>query len=75
MAFGEPRLDLIDDISALLDSIQERVVIVAARQRMNLTKRDVAELEGIDQETREIHKMVLRLRKQVNAEYLVRIGH
>jgi hypothetical protein len=75
MAFGEPRLDAIDDVTGYLSSIRARVAIVAARQRMNLTERDVAEFEGLYEECDEIKRIVLRLRSQVQAEYLARIGH
>jgi hypothetical protein len=75
MAFGEPRLDAIDDVTGYLSSIRARVAIVAARQRMNLTERDVAEFEGLYEECDEIKRIVLRLRSQVQAEYLTRIGH
>ena len=75
MAFGDPRLDTIDDISALLDTIQERVLILGVRRRMDLTRDDVNELEGIVLDTEKIHGMVLSLRGKVSAEYLERIGH
>ncbi len=75
MAFGEPRLDTIDDISAYLSSIRERIAIVAQRQRMNLTGRDVAEFEGIYEECDQIHAIVLGLRAQLSNDYLIRIGH
>ena len=75
MAFGEPRLDTIDDVSALLSSIRERIAVVAARQRMNLTERDVAEFEGAYDDIDRIHTTMLRLRGQVSREYQDRIGH
>lgn len=75
MAFGEPRLDTIDDVSALLSSIRERIAIVAQRQRMNLTERDVAEFEGMYEECDRIHEVVLDLRAHLSDDYLIRIGH
>lgn len=75
MAFGEPRIDTIDDVSALLSSIRQRIAIVAARQRMNLTERDVAEFEEAYDELDRTHDIVLRLRGQLSTDYIARIGH
>lgn len=47
MAFGESRLDTIDDASAALSSARGRVRILAARLRMVLTDEDVDELWGL----------------------------
>ena len=74
MAFGEPRLDTIDDISAYLSGIRQRIAIVAARQRMNLTDCDVAEFEGVYEDCDRIHELMLELRTRISDDYLARIG-
>jgi uncharacterized protein (DUF1778 family) len=74
MAFGEPRLDRADDISAVISHAKQRIAIVAARQRVNLTEQDEAELVNLLNDIDLIHRLVLELRSTVSANYLKRIG-
>jgi len=74
MAFGERRIDTIDDITAALSATRGRVVILAARLRMHLTEADVAELEGILDDADRIQAYTAELRARLSREYLVRIG-
>lgn len=73
MAFGEPRLDRADDISAVFSRVKERIAIVAARQRISLTRRDEIELSEAFQDLDWLHEQVLILRAAVSAEYQDRI--
>ena len=74
MAFGERRIDTIDDIAAALSATRGRVVILAVRLRMHLTEADVAELEGILDDADRIQAYTAELRGRLSREYLVRIG-
>jgi hypothetical protein len=74
MAFGEPRLDTIDDVSAVLSVIRERIAIVAQRQRMSLTDRDIAEFEGVYDDLDRIHDLILHLRDRLSTDYRARNG-
>lgn len=74
MAFGEPRLDRADDIAAVISEMRESLAIVATRQRMNLSARDVAELARLNARLDWLHRHVLDLRASVSAEYRLRIG-
>lgn len=72
--FGEPRLDAIDDASAALSSVRERVRILAARLRMHLDEDDVAELLGILDDCDRAQSHYLRARSTLSRDYLTRIG-
>lgn len=72
--FGEPRLDAIDDASAALSSVRERVRILAARLRMHLDEDDVAELLGILDDCDRAQSHYLRARSQIAREYRIKIG-
>lgn len=74
MAFGEPRIDRIDDANAALSSIRGRVRLLAARLRMHLADDDVAELEGILDDCDRAQGYWLDTRSELSTDYLKRIG-
>ena len=74
MAFGEPNIETTEHVSAALSAIRGRVRILAARLRMHLTDDDVAELEGILDDTERIQAYIASLRGRLSEDYLIRIG-
>jgi hypothetical protein len=74
MAFGEPRIDRMDDGNAALSSIRGRVRILAERLRMHLTEEDVAELIGIIDDCDRAQTYWLDARAVLSSDYLRKIG-
>lgn len=74
MAFGEPRIDAVEDASGWLSSIRGRVRILAARLRMHLNDDDVAEMQGIFDDCDEVLAILSVMRAEYSMDYAARIG-